>query len=183
MSSHSGAYTLGPDCATLTVKTGKTGAAAMAGHNLQITVSSWSAELVLADEPTASTLALTVDTHSFRTKSGSGGAQTLGDDDLPGIDKTIDNDVLKGRPISFKSTHIHPGDGENELHVHGDLNLLGTTGPVEFTLTIDDDGHLAASATVVQTQFGIKPYSILFGTLKVTDEVDVSVEGTLPAAA
>ena len=40
-----GSYTLGPEQATLTVRTGKGGAAAKAGHNLQIEVTSWSAAL------------------------------------------------------------------------------------------------------------------------------------------
>ncbi len=173
-------YTLGPDNAALTVRTGKTGPAAMAGHNLTINVSSWSATLTLADEVTASTLTMTVDTHSLRTVSGDGGAQALGAGDLPKIDKTIDEDVLKGRPISFESTYIHTGDAGDELHVHGDLNLLGNSGPIEFTLKLDDSGHLTASATVVQSSFEIKPYSILFGTLKLADEVQVTVDGTLP---
>lgn len=182
LSSHSGTYTLGPDNAALTVKTGKTGPAAMAGHNLKINVSSWSATLTLADDA-ASTLTLTVDTHSLRTISGDGGAQALGVDDLPKIDKTIDQDVLKGRPISFESTHIHAGDAGDELHVHGDLNLLGNSGPIEFSLKLDDSGHLTANATVVQSSFGVKPYSILFGTLKLADEVQVMVDGKLPTPA
>jgi polyisoprenoid-binding protein YceI len=183
MASHSGTYSLGPDSATLTVTTGKTGAAAMAGHNLKIQVTSWSAQLTLAEDPGADALTLTVDSKSLRTKAGSGGAQSLDDDDLPKIDETISNDVLKGKQIAFQSTHVHPGDGPDELHVHGDLNLLGKTGPVEFTLTIDDSGHLSASTTVKQSEFGMKPYSILFGTLKVADEVEVTVDGTLPAVS
>jgi hypothetical protein len=35
----------------------------------------------------------------------------------------------------------------------------------------------------VQSSFGIKPYSILFGTLKLADEIQVTVDGTLPVPA
>lgn len=180
MSSLTGTYTLGPDSATLTVRTGKRGAAAKAGHNLQITVSSWSATLELAEDPAASKLTLSADSRSLRTIGGSGGVQTLGDDEKTNIDKAIDDEVLKGGPISFTSSHVHPGDGEGALHVHGELNLLGHRGPLEFTLRIGEDGRLSGAATVVQTAFGMKPYSALFGTLKVTDEVQVAVDGTLP---
>jgi polyisoprenoid-binding protein YceI len=183
MASHSGTYSLGPDSATLTVTTGKTGAAAMAGHNLTITVGSWSAELTLADDAGADTLTLSIDSRSMRTRAGSGGAQALDADDMPKIDQTIEKDVLKGKPITFASTHIHDGDGPGELHVHGEVTVLGKTAPVEFTLTIDDAGALSAAAVVTQSEFGMKPYSILFGTIKVADAVEVSVEGTLPAAS
>lgn len=180
MSSHTGSYSLGPDCATLKVKTGKTGAAAKAGHDLDIRVSTWSAQLELAADPGASSLSLSADSRSLRVLAGSGGMQSLGDDDRANIEKTIDDEVLKGGPISFRSTAVHAGAGAGMLHVHGELNLLGRSGPVEFALRIDDDGHFAAAATVVQTAFGMKPFSALFGTLKVSDAVEVSVDGTLP---
>lgn len=184
MPSHTGTYTLGPDSATLTIRTGKRGAAAMAGHNLQITVSSWSATLTLAEAPDASTLSLTADSRSLRVIEGTGGAQSLGEDDKLSIQQSIDGDVLKGGAISFESTKIHSaadhGGAAEDIHVHGNLTLLGNTGPIEFTLQLDDAGHLTGAATVVQTAFGIKPFSILFGTLKVADEVEVSVDGNLP---
>jgi polyisoprenoid-binding protein YceI len=46
---------------------------------------------------------------------------------------------------------------------------------VTFELT-SRDGGLTGEATVKQTAFGIKPYSALFGTLKVADEVRVAIE-------
>ena len=183
MSSRTGSYALGPDSATLTVKTGKRGAASAAGHNLEIIVSVWSATLVLAADPAASKLSLTADSRSLRVIAGSGGMQALGEDDRLSIQQSIDDDVLKGGPISFESTKIHSaadhGGAAEDLHVHGELNLLGHTGPLEFTLKLDDAGHLTGTATVVQTKFGLKPFSTLFGTLKVTDEVEVSFDGTV----
>lgn len=186
MASLTGTYTLGPDSATLTVRTGKRGAAAMAGHNLQIEVSSWSATLELAEDLAASKLSLTADSRSLQVIDGTGGAKPLGEDDKQSILQSIDEDVLKGGPISFESAKIHSaadhGGAEEDLHVHGNLNLLGNTGPIEFTLRLDEAGRLTGAATIVQSAFGIKPFSILFGTLKVADEVEVSVDGTLPAA-
>jgi len=185
MSPYTGTFELGPDSATLTVWTGKRGAAAVAGHNLQIVVSRWSATLELAADPAASKLSLTADSRSLRVAAGSGGAQALDADDMAGIEQTIDSEVLKGGAISFQSAKIHSaadhGGAAEDLHVHGELDLLGHTGPVEFTLKLDDEGHLEGRATVVQTAFGMKPFTTLFGTLKVADEVEVSVDGILPA--
>ena len=40
-------------------------------------------------------------------------------------------------------------------------------------MTLGDDGTLSASATLKQTDWGMKPYSALFGALKVADEVEI----------
>jgi hypothetical protein len=42
---------------------------------------------------------------------------------------------------------------------------------------------VSGGATVKQTDFGIKPYSALFGTLKVLDEVQVAFDGTIDRAS
>jgi hypothetical protein len=39
--------------------------------------------------------------------------------------------------------------------------------------------RLRATAEVVQSQWGIKPYSALFGALKLRDAVDIEVEAAL----
>ena len=52
---------------------------------------------------------------------------------------------------------------------------------VTFDLAVGDDGSLDATAVVTQSGWGMKPYSILFGSLKVVDEVEVRLEGKLPA--
>jgi polyisoprenoid-binding protein YceI len=61
------------------------------------------------------------------------------------------------------------------LAVTGELELGGRRGPVEFDLT-RGDGRLHGEAVVKQTAFGIKPYSALFGTLKVADEVRIGID-------
>ena len=168
-------YALGPDNATLTVRTGKTGAAAKAGHDLLIEVTSWKGELTLGD---GSALALTADPASLRVIEGTGGIQALGDEDKEGIRQTIAAEVLQTDPIEFHSTSVtSTGAG---LEVDGELLLRGRRNPLSFALTLGDDGTLAGSARFKQTDWGMKPYSALFGTLKVTDEIEVAVEAQLP---
>jgi hypothetical protein len=158
---------LGPDNATLTVRTGKGGAASKAGHNLVLEVTRWSGRL---DDSSAE---LTADARSLRVRSGSGGISPLGDEEKAGIAQTIDEEVLKGAAIAFRSSSVaRAGD---TLEVAGELQLADATRPLTFTLT-ERAGGVAGSARFKQTDWGMKPYSALFGTLKVADEVEVAIE-------
>jgi polyisoprenoid-binding protein YceI len=173
-------HSLGPDTAKLIVRTGKKGAASKAGHNLTMEVGSWSATVETGESPSDTNLTVSADSRSFKVLEGTGGVKPLGDDDKANIEQTIDDEVLKGGTISFKSTSVAPAP-DGTLFVKGELDLLGTTAPIDFRLTLSDDGTVAAEATVDQRAWGIKPYSALFGALKVADEVTVSVSGRLPS--
>ena len=173
MTIQAGTYKLGPDNASLHVETGRSGAAAKAGHDLIIDVSSWEATLEVGD---SSSLALSADPSSLRVREGKGGMQPLKDDDKDDIHTTIDKDVLKKKAINFQSSSVEQaGEG---LKVSGDLEMGGKTKPVDFVVT-GDGSSVSGSATVKQSDWGIKPYSALFGALKVNDEVTVEVEGSL----
>jgi polyisoprenoid-binding protein YceI len=175
MSITPGTHKLGPDNGTLTVNTGRSGAAAKAGHDLTIHVDSWEATLTIDEDPSQSSLTLDADASSLRVVNGAGGIQALGDDDKENIKKTIDDDVLKREGIQFRSTSVQAGD-DGKLTVQGDLTLRGKTNPITFDLAIGDDDKVSGSAVVKQTDFKMKPYSALFGALKVADEVNVAIE-------
>jgi polyisoprenoid-binding protein YceI len=108
-------------------------------------------------------------------REGTGGMQALGDDDKASIEQTIDDDVLKQKAISFRSTSVEAAPDGGGLNVQGELTLFGKARPLAFDLATPDDGALSALAVVKQSDWGIKPYSGLFGALKVVDEVEVSV--------
>jgi polyisoprenoid-binding protein YceI len=181
MSMEPGTYALGPEDGTLSVRTGRTGAIAKAGHDLVIAVDRWGATAQLAADPAQSVLELTADSTSFTVLDGTGGMKALDDDDKKGIAQTLNEEVLKGTPITFRSTAVRP-DGDGPLHVTGDLELAGGTNLIAFDIDIADDGRLTGSATVKQTAWGMKPYTALFGTLKVADEVQVSIDAQLRPA-
>ena len=173
MAIQAGTYKLGPDNASLHVETGRNGAAAKAGHDLIIDIGSWEATLEAGD---SSSLQLDADPTSLKVREGKGGMQALKDDDKEDIHKTIDKDVLKKKSVTFQSTSVeHAGDG---LKVSGDLEMAGKTNPVTFDLSESGD-TLTGSAAIKQSDWGIKPYSALFGSLKVNDEVKVVVEAKL----
>jgi hypothetical protein len=137
----------GPDNATLTVHTKRAGAAAKAGHDLTILVERWNATYEGGE------LSLDADSSSLKVLEGHGGISALGDEEKAAIKQTIDEEILKGAPISYRG---------------GELTLNGVTRPVAFSFG-DGEGR----AEIKQTDFKIKPYSALFGTLKVADVVEV----------
>lgn len=169
-----GRYSLGPESGTLSVKTTRTGAAAKAGHDLVIEVTAWEATLEVGD---GTSIALAADSRSLRVREGTGGMQKLGDDDKANIEQTIDDEILKGQPIEFRSTEVTTTEAGAD--VRGALTLAGTTSPVAFDVAVGPEGALHASAVITQSDWGIEPYSTLFGTLRVGDKVEVVLDAEL----
>lgn len=163
------AQAFGPENARLTVRTGRSGAAAKAGHDLLIEVTAWSGTLDPDGDPAVT---LSADSRSLRVIEGTGGMQPLDDEARAGIEQTIDDEVLKGAAIEFRATRFDGLPGR----VEGELELAGARHPIAFDLALGEDGGLTGTAIVRQSDWGMKPYSALFGTLKVADEVEVAVE-------
>ena len=76
--------------------------------------------------------------------------------------------------IRFRSLSIEKA-GAGKWRVHGDLTLRGQTRPVLVEVT-GESGHYSGTATVKQSEFGIKPVSAAGGAIKVKDEVRVEFE-------
>ena len=167
-------YELGPDNGTLSVRTSRTGTVAKAGHDLLIHVTKWRGTLETGDSPS---VALDADATSLKVREGTGGMMALDDGDLANIEQTIDDEVLKRQDISFRSTRAE--ETAEGLSVTGDLTLRNTTRSVAFDLVLSD-GRVRGTAVVKQTDWGMKPYTALFGALKVADEVRVEIDAELP---
>jgi polyisoprenoid-binding protein YceI len=174
-----GTYTFGPGNSTLSVRTGRTGAAAKAGHDLLIHVTSWQATLEVRDDPERSSVVFDADATSLRVLEGTGGMQALGDDDKASIQETIDDEILKRGDITFRSTAVNVAPDGSGIEVQGELALVGESRPISLELAAGD-GRLTAGTVLKQSEWGIKPYSTLFGALKVADEVEVSLDAALP---
>jgi polyisoprenoid-binding protein YceI len=178
MATQAGTYRLGPGSGTLSVRTGRKGAASKAGHDLLIEVTSWDATLAVGEDPADTSIELSADGGSLRVREGTGGMQALDDGDRANIQQTIDDEVLRRQGITFRSSRVQPG-GDGGLHAEGDLTLLGQVRPIAFDVALGADGAITASAIVKQSNWGMKPYSALFGALKVADEVEVNLAATL----
>jgi len=175
-----GNHRLGPESGSLVVKTYREGVVAKVGHDLVIEVTRWEATVDIAADVARSTVALTADPRSLAVREGVRGVKPLTDKDRSEILKTIDAKVLRGQPISFRSTAVHPVDGGGGLVVEGDLTLSGSTGPVTGQLDLDADGRVSGTIALAQSAWGIKPYRGLMGALKVRDEIEIVIASRLP---
>jgi polyisoprenoid-binding protein YceI len=171
---------LGPENGRLLVKTTRTGLGAKAGHDLTIEVTRWRGDVLVEADPANSSVTVEADVESFEVREGVGGVKPLTDGDRREIKKNIQEKILhSGRhpTITFRSTGIS-GTGES-FRVEGDLTIAGATQPVTLHGLLTD-GRVRGSATVVQSRWGIRPYSALFGALKLSDEVEVQFDVGLP---
>lgn len=159
----------------MTIKTGREGAAAKAGHDLTLEATSWDGTLEMGDNPSVK---LTVDPSSIEVREGTGGAKALDEGDKADIKKSMKDKVLGTSQISFESSDVKVDDGS--MNVSGNLSVAGGSDTISVPLTIGDDGTVRGSIQLSQSKFGIKQFKALFGALKVSDQVEVQIEAKLP---
>jgi polyisoprenoid-binding protein YceI len=178
-----GSHELGPSAGRLLVRTRRAGFAAAAGHDLVLEARRWSARLAVADSGDAS-LGATVDARSLEVTEASGGVKPLTERDHADIARNMAQAVLRSdrhRDITFASTSVTPV-GDDRLAVAGDLTIAGAVRPVQFTIEVHEDAgltRLRARVALRQSEWGIRPFSALLGTLKVADAVEVQAEAQL----
>lgn len=185
MTIKSGSHSIGPENGKLTVSTYVGGMGAKMGHDLVLGATKWRGTISLdADNTSATTVEVSVDPGSLEILQASGGVKALSDKDKGDIasnsDKTLN--TSKHPEITFRSTGVS-GAAPN-LKLSGDLTISGQTRPITLDVSVQDDGaatRFSAKTVIVQTEFGVKPYSKL-GALKVKDPVDIEIQLTLPSA-
>ena len=194
MAANGGRHHIGPESGRLTLRTYRSGLAAQAGHDLTIDVIRWQADIDLpARNFTADTsavpnneaaLAATIDLTSLAIREGHGGIKPLTDRDRRDILGQAGKQLGTGRypEASYTATTFTPDPAGGGV-IDGTLTLHGQSRPLGLQVERTGDGQYRVTATVVQSQFGIKPYSGMFGALKLRDEVDVEVTVAVPPAA
>jgi polyisoprenoid-binding protein YceI len=162
----------------LTLHTGRQGVGSKVGHDLTIRVGRWSAEATL-DGTVLFDLRVVADLTSLEVVKGDGGLKPLTDKDrktiLSNAAETLS--TRKNPELLFQSSGPHRMEGTTSLS--GDLTLAGTTRPHDLEVVVSP-GTVSIRGDVVQTDFGIKPYSGLLGALKVRDLVEVRAKMALP---
>jgi polyisoprenoid-binding protein YceI len=164
----------------LLVRTGVTGRAAKMGHRLTITMNSWHATVRWADgQPIAAEL--TVDVDSLQVSGGEGGLMALSAPEKTLARSHALKSLDAGRfpRIRFSTDRIEQTGGGYRLH--GTLEVHGKSRPREIDLRVKDLGDawlMSCEADVRQTEFGVKPYSMLMGAMKVVDTVTVAFTAT-----
>jgi polyisoprenoid-binding protein YceI len=180
-----GRHRLGPDAGQITLRTGRDGLAAGAGHDLTIEAPRWSGELELAADQSPVSLAVQVDVGALVVRDGTGGIKPLTDRDKREIAVTARKVLSADRhpELTFTATSFDADPDGTGGTITGTLSLAGQSRPQRLQVTQTEPGHYRATTTVRQTDFGIKPYSGFLGALKVADAVDVAVELDLTKAA
>jgi polyisoprenoid-binding protein YceI len=173
---HSAAWGLDGSDGELLIRTEVAGRAAQLGHRLTIAMRRWRAT-VRWDEDEPVSADLTVDVDSLEVLRGEGGLTPLS-----GPEKTLVRgnamralDARRFPRISFATKTIEKTDDGYRLT--GTLTIHGKARTQVVDVHTDDlgDGWRLCSETVVrQSEFGIKPYSQLLGSLKVADDVVVA---------
>ena len=174
-----GAYRFGPELGRLLVHTTRTGLGAKAGHDLAIEVTRWHGRATVDPAtPANSSVTVEVDADSFEVGEGTGGVKPLSDADRAQIHKTLKAILHTAQhpTITFRSRRV---DGSAaSFACDGELTIMGITRPVTIQGGVTD-GRVVGGASVVQSRWGIRPYSAFFGALKLSDEVKVDFDVAL----
>jgi polyisoprenoid-binding protein YceI len=170
------AWTLDASDGELQLRTGVTGRAARMGHRLTIAMTRWQATVSWdGDQPV--TAELVVETDSFEVLRGEGGVKGLS-----GPEKI----VVRSNAMSSLSARRFPEvrftadaiDKTNDgYRLSGTLQIRGKSREHVIDLRTDDLGdswRMSAESRVRQSDYGIKPFSLLMGSVQVTDDVTVS---------
>jgi polyisoprenoid-binding protein YceI len=174
-----GAYRFGPEWGRLLVHTTRTGLGAKAGHDLTIEVTRWHGRATVDPAtPANSSVTVEVDADSFEVRKGTGGVKPLSDADRAEIHQTLTAILHTGQhpTITFQSRRVDGSAGS--FTCDGELTIMGVTRPVMVQGHVTD-GRVVGGASVVQSRWGIRPYSAFFGALKLSDEVKLDFDVAL----
>ena len=175
---------LAPPLADCVVVTRREGLLASLGHDLELGV----ARFDLRIDETKRTVDASFDAASLRVvrafRDRRENAINISDADRRTIEDNLRRDVLETNrfpEIRFRSTRV--ADAGNGFDVTGRLMLHGKEREIVVPMRRGGDRYVA-EITLRQPDFGIQPYSVLLGAIKVRPEVIVrlSVPGAPPPA-
>jgi polyisoprenoid-binding protein YceI len=159
----------------LLIRTGVTGRAARMGHRLTIAMTRWQATVKwTGTEPVNAELA--VETDSFEVLRGEGGVKGLSGPEKALVRSNAMRSLDAGRhpEIRFTANAIdQTGDG---YRLTGTLQIRGKSREHVIDLRTEDLGdswRMSAQSTVRQSDYGVKRYSLLMGSVQVADDVTV----------
>ena len=152
------------------------GVLAAVGHDLKLRVREFT--LMSEQEP----LSILAEFHadSLRVigalKNGTVNENEPSAQDKQEIEKNIARDVLEAQKypiISFHSTAVEKA-GDHQYRISGQLDLHGVTRMFNFTVE-QRSGRAEIKVSVHQSDFGIKPYGMFMGALRVKPDVLVEI--------
>ncbi len=152
------------------------------GHRLTIAMKRWHASVGWAGaQPVSAELVVEVD--SLEVLRGEGGIKGLS-----GPEKTlVKSNALKsldaGRYPEIRFTALTIDKADDGYRLTGKLLIRGKSREHVIDLRTEDLGEswrMSAETSVRQTDYGVKPHSLLMGSVQVADEVSVSFTAVHP---
>jgi len=159
------------------------------GHRLTLQIARWTAEVSLTNsQPTSAVLR--ADLTSLEVLDAEGGVTPL---------TPVDRSVIKRNAAKSMKSQEHPdavfscvkvGVGDSLEATSGDMTLSGSLAiaqkstPFDVTLharLVDGVWKLNTTCIVRQSDFGIKPYSLMVGAVRVGDEVSIDFSASFAA--
>ena len=183
MSLKAGSYGLSANSGNLYVYTFKEGLLSKLAHDLLIDVTNFKANLdVPEDGFTSGSLELEIQANSLKVicalKDGER-SDALKEKDIADIEKDMAGKVLhpdKYPTVNFRSKTIQEKEGG--YHINGVLSLHGVTKSIDFDIDTNCE-NLKGMITILQKDYGIKPFRAMMGTLKIKNEVNIGFDLSL----
>ena len=181
MSLKAGTYSLNGNSGKVSAYTFKSGLLSKLAHDLLIDVTDFKVNVDVPEGGFASgSLGLEIQANSLKVdcamKNGERQPDTLKEKDIADIEADMAKKVLhpdKYPTAKFSSKSIQ--EKGDSYHVSGDLSLHGVTKSVDFDIDTSGGG-LKGRFTIIQTDYKIKPFKAMMGTLKIKDEMDIGFD-------
>ncbi len=183
MSLKAGTYSLGGNSGNLHVYTFKEGLLSKLAHDLLIGITNFKVNLDVPEAGfTSGSLELEIEANSLKVicalKDGER-TDALKEKDIADIEKDMAGKVLhpdKYPTANFRSKAIQEKDGGYKIN--GDLSLHGVTKSIDFDINTNSE-NLKGMITLLQKDYGIKPFKAMMGTLKIKNEINIGFDLSL----
>ncbi|OSC29284.1 S-adenosyl-L-methionine-dependent methyltransferase [Mycobacterium vulneris] len=169
-------WTIGPADGELLLHTGVAGRAARMGHRLTIAMTRWRATVRWADfRPDSAELV--VETDSFEVLRGDGGVKGLSGTEKALVRSNALKSLSASRFPEIRYTTDVIEEADDGYRLTGTLEIRGKSRDHVIEVHTEDLGEswrMSVESTIRQSDYGIKPYSLLMGSVQVADEVSLT---------
>jgi polyisoprenoid-binding protein YceI len=181
-------WTLDASDGELLIRTGVAGRAARMGHRLTIAMTRWRATVSFdGQEPVSAELRVEVE--SFEALRGEGGLKGLSGPEKGVVRSNALKSLNAERFPEIRFTVDDPAKiagTDDGYRLSGTLQIRGKSREHVIDVRTENLGgswRITAESRVRQTDFGVKPYSLLMSAVQVADEVTVSFTSVTKLAA
>lgn len=173
-------YVVEPHLSRFTVKASVSGLLKVFGHDPTISIRGFEGEIRLdPDDLESSSLQFRIDPGALDVP------QEMNSKDRREMEKIMKDEVLETSrfpEIVFESGKVageQSGEGNYRFNINGELTMHGQTHAERISAQVSVNGqnlHAHGEFTLLQTDYGIKPYSAAGGVLKLKDELKLSFD-------